>query len=205
MPLPPQRIVPNQKKQKSPAWMGAALILAAFGLIYMVWNSDQIAGKTEQASMSKKERSKIDLVVNKHLIMTNKKIELEQERARLEHLTDTPSVGDQILPRNKPNALYGVDHSSDRNELNAVRDLERPPELNISSPDAVIQSELADTAAIAESERRYRDEYARQFIANAKAAGYAIELDDNFVVKKVMKIKPQGRTLFDRGGGSAAH
>lgn len=198
MPLSAPRQVSAPKK-KMPAFVGLIFVIAAAGLLWMVWNADRLAlpGMSEQASKKPKDLSKIESVVNRHLIMTNKKIELERERARLEHLADTPEVGDSILPRARPNTLYGVDHGSDRNELNAVRDLERAPDINISSPDAVIQAEMADKQAIAESERRFREEYARQFIANARAGGYDIELDDNFVVTKVRKIKAAPKSIFD--------
>ena len=201
----PRRSPPSPKRP-TPVWLGPALILAAFGLIWMVWQADSEKGTGAAHQASKRpDLVKIEKVVNKHLIMTNKKIELEQEKARLEHLAEAPSVGDQVLPRTRPNTLYGVDHSSDRNELNAARDLSRQRELNLHTPDAVIQSELADSDAISERERRFREEYARQFIANARAAGYEIELDDNFVVKSVKRLRPNTNPRLFQGVPSVAH
>lgn len=150
------------------------------------------------------DRHKVDAIVNKHLMMTNKKIELSQEKTRIEQLDSVPEVGMSILPRQRHGALYGIEANSDRNENNAIRDLERPKEIDVSSPDAIIQNEFADRQKQAIQESRARDEYARQFIANARAAGYVIELDDRFVVKSVRRLKPEEQSIFHRTP-SASH
>jgi hypothetical protein len=178
------------------------LFLAAGVLFWLAWQPQ--GGNIEQTS-SRKDLSQIEGIVNRHLIMTNKKIELEQEQARLKVLRDAPTVGEQILPRWRPNQNAGVDHSPDRNELNAARDLERRAEINLSSPDTVIQSELADSEALAKAEAKYREEYARKFIENARAGGYEIQLDENYVVKSVKKIEPNQNPRLFQGRASASH
>lgn len=175
---------------------GLLFLLLAVALVGAAFFFDP--GQQKSKATHKIEQSKVENLVNKHLIMTNKKIELEQEKLRLEHLSTNPEVGASILPRGRHGALYGVEQNSDRSETNAIRDLERTKEMNLASPDAVIQSEFADRQSQEIQISNYRNEYARQFIANARAAGFAIELDDNFVVKSVKKIKPQEEAIFGR-------
>ena len=195
---------PKKEKKKSRGFIGWFFFAAAAGLFYFAWkgNLSRNQGSTNQSS--KRDLGKIDSMVNKHLLMTNKKIEIEQERARLINNPGVPSIGEQILPRSKPYQVRGVDHSADRNEANAVRDLEKPRDLNLASPDTVIQSELADTETLTAQDLQSRKEYARQFLENARAGGYAVELDENYVVRSVKKIEPSHRMhLFDSRGGAS--
>ena len=90
--------------------------------------------------------------------------------------------------------------------MNAERDLSKPEDLNLSSPNTIIQSEIADRESKSQYAAKYRDAYAKKFIENARNAGYEIELDDNFVVTHVQRLNstdPNG--LFDTGAGAGSH
>lgn len=181
--------VPVARKPEPRALLGLLFVVGALGLGWFAWKSGD-ESKPSRLPARSRDASQIDAVVNKHLLMTNTKLELERERARLDNNDSIPEVGEQILPRWKPQQVVGVDHSPDRNELNAQRDLEQAKEYNLNSPDVIIQTEMADSEKRHEYEAKYKEEYARRFIENARAGGYEIELDDNFVVKKVRKIAP---------------
>lgn len=198
----PSSTAPRQDDdRKSGGFWALLLILAAGLLLYFAWQGPS-KGSARPSAGGTHDLSSIDSMVNKHLLMTNSKIELEREKARLSNLPSIPAVGEQILNRTKPYQVRGVEVGSDRNEGNAVRDLQKPKELNLASPDTVIQSELADGETQAQRELEYKREYARQFIENARAGGYDVELDENFVVRSVKKIKPKGHgmSLFDGAG-----
>lgn len=190
MPAPVRPAPPPPKGGESRSLLGLIFVIGALALGYFAWKSGGESGEKARTPHRMRDASQIDAVVNKHLLMTNTKLELARERARLDNNDSVPEVGEQILPRWKPQQVIGVDHSPDRNELNAQRDLEEAKEYNLNAPDVIIQSEIADREKRKEYEAKYKEEYARRFIDNARAGGYEIELDDNFVVKKVRKIAP---------------
>ena len=195
---------PAPQKKKKGAALAFLFLLGAAALIWFAWKSGD-AGSATPAPLTAKEMTRIEKVVNRHLLLTNKEIELQQEKARLENKDEViPVVGDQILPRFRPHQVNGVDHSPDRNELNAARDLAKPEDLNLSSPNTVIQSEIADRESKSQYAAKYRDAYAKKFIENARNAGYEIELDDNFVVTHVQRLNSSDpNALFDTGSGAA--
>ncbi len=169
------------------------------GAGFLLWLAFGPQNQNVNHPSERHDLSHVENVVNKHLILTNKKIELAQEAARLKNVQTIPAVGEQILPRWKPSEVVGVDQSYDRNELNAARDLARHPELSLNSPGAIVQSEMADSEVTTQLESEQREEYARQFIQNARAGGYDVELDENYRVKKVRKIRPVGPTQAQGG------
>lgn len=190
-PVPAKPMPASKAGGDSRSFLGLIFLVGALGLGWFAWKKGEDFGRGPAGSGKTRDANQIDAVVNRHLLMTNTKLELERERARLDNNDSIPEVGEQILPRWKPQQVVGVDHSPDRNELNAQRDLEEAKEYNLNSPDVIIQSEMADTEKKHEYETKYKEEYARRFIENARAGGYEIELDDNFVVKKVRKIAPE--------------
>lgn len=208
-PPPVPSAVPPKKKDDTKGLLGLLFLVAAGALIYFAWQEGSVrtdALGTGREPAARHDIKQIETMVNRHLIMTNKQIELQQEKARLENHSSLPAVGERILPRGRPNYNKGVDLSPDRNEMNAARDLEQVKELNLASPHVEIQSEIADREAQAQYEEMYRREYARQFIENARAGGYEVQLDANFTVLSVKKINKneEAMRLFETKS-KAAH
>ena len=110
---------------------------------------------------------------------------------RLENKFYAPQLGDSIWPKiDQHKKNLGVDHSADRNERTAYEDLNRDKhQLSVSDPDHIIQQQINDNDKQNEYEAAYRENYARQFIENARAHGYQIELDSSLVVKSVKQIR----------------
>jgi hypothetical protein len=134
-------------------------------------------------------------IINRHLWMTDKSRELAQEQMKAQNTYTNPRIGDSIWPEGqKSGKQMGVDHSPDTNENNAYQDLNRyPKNLQVQTPDAVIQAQLSDEDRRREYEAAYREEYAKQFIENARRNGYEVLLNDQFVVISVRPIRnPSG-------------
>lgn len=131
-------------------------------------------------------------IVNKHLWMTDQAVELSREQAEINSKFANLKVGESItLPKGKvePKQM-GVDHSADTNEMNAYNDLNRYPKtINATNPDYIIQGQLSDQEQSRQYEAAYREEYVRQFIENARRAGYDVVLNDDLVVVSVRPIR----------------
>ncbi len=136
------------------------------------------------------DQKEIDLKVNRNLFMTNKSKELEQEKRKVE-LDSLPKVGEQIFPINKLENKESIDFSNDRNEETAVDDLDRYPKNYqlYDSPHFNTQQELTTRDQIMNEKEKYKHEYARQFIENARQSGYEVKLSEDFVVLSVKRIK----------------
>lgn len=184
--------------------LGAALFFVFLATIPDKKGQRNVASKSASATAQKTENR-----VNQHLFMTSKKMELAEQQAALKNQVYAPTVGDSVWPKhdNKVNS-YGVDHSPDANENNAFRDLNRDSrEVNYDSPNAVIQGQLYDQEKGSQYEAAYKKEYARQFVENARMNGYAVTLDSNYVVIKVVPIRRPSQQdsapLFKSSGGGA--
>jgi hypothetical protein len=148
------------------------------------------SGHRDFASTQKLQvEDKIQRISNKHLFMTAKELEITARKRNAENYLQAPYVGQKVIDMTYA-PVKGVDHSADRNEETAYRDLRRhEPEFNLSSPQHIVQNELRerqDQAAYVES---YRTEYARQFVENARRAGYDVRLSADLVVLSVRKLK----------------
>ncbi len=173
------------------------LILALLAIVvttFLLWPTPKktkplTAGHISASSHQAEE------IINKHLWMTEKSKELAQEQMKAQNDFTNPKIGDSIWPDGqKSGKQIGVDHSPDTNENNAFEDLNRyPKNLQVQTPDAVIQGQLSDEDRRREYEAAYREEYAKQFIENARRNGYEVLLNDKLVVISVRPIRnPSG-------------
>ena len=134
--------------------------------------------------------AKANELSNTHLFLTSKRIELEQERRRLENLQQASHSATEVVEPSSYNENAGVQHAGDRNETSAYDDLRRyEPEVQATSPSYEVQSSLFEKQKLAEYTEEYKREYARQFIANARAGGYDVRLSKDFVVLSVTRIR----------------
>jgi hypothetical protein len=134
-------------------------------------------------------------LVNKHLFMTDQAMELSKEKVAIQNQFANLKIGQSIVPGKKfePQQL-GVDHSPDSNETTAFDDLNRYPKtITATNPDNIIQGQLRDQDETKRYEVAYREEYVRQFVENARRAGYDVQLNDDLVVVSVRPIRnPSG-------------
>lgn len=142
--------------------------------------------------------------VNKHLFHTSQKIEHTREKMRLETF-ELSQKG--VKSAGPPIPQGGLDLSTDPRVEALVRDLDRDAKESggPKNPNELIQMELFEQEQFAQYSEEYKKEYARQFVENAKKAGYRIILNDQYKVISVVPIrKPaQDFKLFDSRGGTA--
>ncbi len=178
------------KKQDSSILFLILLVAAGvFGALYLLWPESQTGGRVDGKRVSA-TTPQAQALVNKHLWIVSQQQEFAEKKRELENVFQSPQIGDSIWPvvENRRN-FDGIDHSPDRNEQQAFKDLNRyPKEFQMNNPDQVIQGQLADEQKLEAYKREYQAEYARQFIENARRNGYQVELDDNYVVIRVTPI-----------------
>lgn len=177
----------NAQDQKA-AVLVILLLLGASVFAFLALKSP--SGSAEFASQSVKANSpQANELSNSHLFLTSKRIELEQERRRLDNLQKAANSATEIVDGNQYHENYGVKEDGDRYEKSAYEDLRRyEPEVRAASPSYEVQSALFEREKLAQYSEEYKSEYARQFIANARAAGYDVRLNSEFVVVSVAPI-----------------
>jgi hypothetical protein len=162
--------------------------------------------KSKPPSNDSTARAKeIEERVNKHLFQTSQKIELNREKMQVE----TAEMADKgVRPiQREPDLPNGVDFSGDPRIESLVQDLGRDVKDSgdPKSPNDLIQAELFQQDQLQQYSEAYKKEYARQFVENARKAGYEVVLSESY---KVLAVKPlrkpaQDFRLFNNGGGSA--
>lgn len=167
-----------------------ALVLGAGAVILFPGKSDQPVAEVNPIDLKdEKKRRQIEATVNRHIQLTNRKIETEKEKIRIEAGFVIPKVGMQIsrpyVPSGKDD---GLDLRADKNEYNPVRDLDRrPPAATPNSAGAIVQSEMAEAQAQKALEEQYQKEYAKQFIEEARRNGYDVKVGPDY---RVIEVRP---------------
>ncbi len=170
--------------------------------------SDFGAGNKRLISSLNPKSEQVEAIVNKHLSATDQKIRIENDLAEM-RMVNPPSVGDRVWPAgakqlgggsgSKP-GTESIDLSQDSRDHNVVDDLNRNRKEygKYKSPDFIIQNENAAKEQSVIATRLAREKYAQQFIENARAHGYQVKVDENFVVIEVRKIsKPASYQIPD--------
>jgi hypothetical protein len=164
---------------------GMALLLLALATMLILFSmpdeDEDIAAHDSSKDRPSAYSPKVQELVNKHLQMTQKKIELGEQQAGINYRA--PEVGSRLYPVNNENSVSGI---------------ELPPESGAgigqnqqtaNSPDAIIQREIHAQEANAQASQAEREEYARQFKENARRNGWEVTLNEDFVVTGVRPIK----------------
>lgn len=184
------------------------LLLLASSTILMIFAvGEDISSESIEKSPIDPHSQIVEEKMNRHLKLTAQKIELEKLRAQIA-TGNLPKVGEKLFkdsgfPKGED---YGVQMNSDPNEDRTYRDLNRHPKDFglVKTADSVIKEEKAQEEMLARQLEAERREYARQFIENARRAGYELKVSDDFVVTGVRKIQPERNALFNNPGESGA-
>jgi hypothetical protein len=176
----------KEKSEKEKSMLLALLLfLGAGGLVFAYLDSD---GKRSGAAALTKTKQ-YEAVVNKHLMMTNERIELEKRRMDAEN---TKLLNEASTKRDQQKAYSNderLDLSMENRGAEVAKEIGRgPKEITVESPHEVVQQELYNEQLANQSSQAYREQYARQFIENARRGGYEVKLSADF--SKVLSVKP---------------
>lgn len=195
----PPRVDDSSKK--------TALIL--FGLAFLLGVVAYIAGQRSEPpvdneakrAVSEEQRRKLEASVNRHIQMTNRKIETDKEKVKIEAGFTIPRVG-MLVAKPVTEEQMTLDLRSDQNEMNPVRDLDRRANTSTTqSARDIVQAEMADQQDYQVLEEQYKKEQARQFIENARRNGYDVKLGPDY---RVIEVRPiDGAPVNDESRGGA--
>jgi hypothetical protein len=171
-------------------WTLALALFLSAGIIAFYAVQVPLEGRSDLASKpSLLEDPIVQRRSNQHLFMTAKELEIAALKRQYENQLQAPYVGQKLIDLTFA-PPKGVDHSADRNEETAYKDLQRDQhDLNLTSPQHIVQSQLRENEELAAYSESYRQAYASQFVENARRAGYEVRLSADLVVLSVRKIK----------------
>lgn len=178
------QIVKDQERKNGPL----AFILLALALaIGLYAYKSETPKPTETVELTQASRQKMEVAVNRHIQVTNRKMEVEKDQVKVASYA-VPKVGEFVLPRG-PGLEPGFNQRADKNEMNAIRDLRRNNQpISISAND-LIHGEMATQEEGAQMDEAAKQEYVRQFIANARRNGYEVQLSPDLQVIGVRQIR----------------
>lgn len=168
------------------------LVLLVIGFLLIFWEQDPSQQKAAQEQKANVDNQKKMSLVNRHLKETA--LQLEQDRIK------RASEASKVIERYKTSEEQSTYESqndlsfeSDFNMQKLTQDLNRSQELSDDqlTPEQIVQSQLLDRQIMDKEDQAYREEYARQFVENAKAAGWDIVLSPDLEVISVKKRKPK--------------
>lgn len=182
----------ESKKTSRPA-MWLFFLALSVGLLAVVVgvNSKTVNGKTSIDLTNLEQRRKLEASVNRHIQMTNRKIETERERIKIDAAFAIPRVGHLVSQASKEFQTGRLELKADRGEYNSARDVDRRGESTQSiSVSNVVHNDMAEAELQRYADEAYRKEYARQYIESARRNGYDVQIDANYRVISVKELPP---------------
>lgn len=170
--------------------IGLLFLLLAGGLLFFGGNKNT-KNSDDQVSLKNPETLE---KINRHMQDTNRQMYLQEQKAYIESKKSYNEF--HKAPSQQP---YQVDHS----EVSIPQYEEGPQNFAMpKDPHDLIQEELFREQADRQYTEAYKKEYARQFVENAKAAGWLIKLDASYRIISVRPLRKPAEKLFpDSSGG----
>jgi hypothetical protein len=195
---------PKKDEQKERSMLIALILFIGAGaLIFMSLGSDK--KKAAAGAAAKTKTSEYQRNVNRHLMLTNEKMQMERRRMDVENFQSADRLQDaraQKAFQPRQNLDLSTD-SRGYDIANEIRRGEKPPG-EPSTPDEVVQAELYNREQANQYDQAYREEYARQFVENARRGGYKVRLSED--LSRVIQVQPirnpSGANTGFEGGGT---
>ncbi len=180
------------------------LFLGAAGLVFAYLSGEESTPRKVAPRSVKSER--YEKSVNRHLMITNERIEMARQRMQIE-----AQVLSSEFSSTRPQQAYEnpnrLDLSQDTRAQEIAEELGRGAHRQEGlSPHDVVQRELFNADQLQEYTQAYKEEYARQFVENARRGGYKVILSED--LSRVIKVIPirnpsNSMNLFESGGSGA--
>lgn len=196
----------SEKSQKEKSiFLALLLFIGAAVLIFAYLGSEESVAPKGRGTSAVAKSEKFEKSVNRHLMLTNEKMEMARQRMQLENarLMHSSRNTESAQPYVNESRL---DLSSDTRATEIAEELGRGSRKEeLHSPDDIVQKELFDAAQMEEYSQAYKEEYARQFVENARRGGYHVILSED--LSQVISVKPlrkpsNGMNLFNDGTGA---
>ncbi len=175
------------------------MLIGALALVLAYFSYSPVSDKKLVASGSSRSKN-FERSVNKHLMFTNDRMDMERRKIEIENkrlLMDKAVIGNpsQVPYSNEGKLDLSSAESSETLVASALGRGARVEE--ISSPQDVVQKEVFTREQMAEYTQAYKEEYARQFIENARKGGYKVILSEDMSrVISVQSIRDPSKGTF---------
>jgi hypothetical protein len=186
------------------------IILIVLGAALLWIGLNQPNQASSYSSVSPKNNlttQKIDNSINSHMRLTERKL-LDTQLARdLDNrlTTRTNPEADPFSIGKGHDASLGVDLEQENKAAQVYKDISKPSiRYDIDSdPEEKIRAQMALQKWMAEYDQRYKEQYIKAFIENARRAGYRLEVNGELEVTKVEKIDNRMPQSDSRSGDGA--
>lgn len=169
------------------------VFVAAAGILLYLGLSD--SGQSSRAgNLARDER--VQASANEHLRRTAEKMEMERRQQALRSWQLVNEYGKTVGERAYAPPREGAELQEGNSAESVARDLGRVRDqldLENASASELIHHQLFEAQNAEMQDKAFRDEYARQFIENARRGGWEIKLDANYKVISVKKIDRRSR------------
>ena len=188
--------------QKRSSLIALLLLIGAGAVLFIGMSQEQ----KQSAGQGHRRSEAHDNLVNRHLFLTNEKIEATRQQAEIKANEQIYGLRKNVQAPPKVEAR-GVDLEADYRAYEVAEQIGRGPQPTpgAQSPNEWVQEELFYDEQQREYSEAYKAEYARQFVENARRKGWDVRLSDDY---RVLSVKPlrkptnQG-TVFSTGVGGA--
>ena len=174
-------------------YIAGGMIVSAL-LIFLGLENDSSSQKNSQAGSvefssrsGRVSNSAYDEKVNKHLFQTQAQKDLKAAKAQAENTMMAPDLHDVAAQTKYGGRNNGVQTHSDIWDDQIVQEFEKTQQQESYKPDFQVQQELYENQMMNQYDQAYREEYKKQFIENARRAGYQVKLGPD---NKVISVKP---------------
>ncbi len=166
--------------------MGLILLLLAVGL-FLLEDDGTPKSQTHQGLRSKETQE----LVNRHLRETSQEMILKQQKSAIE-------AQQEILNSQKSGPQQKFNYNPHQLEISEYQD---NPTFNqevgrgvksfdyAKDPNEIVQGKLFQDQAEEKYSEQYKKEYARQFVENARTAGWEIKVDASYRVISAKRIQ----------------
>lgn len=193
----------SDNKKDNPLFLVLLLFIGAGALFFMYMKSPAELPKSKDPRVSSE---KFEKSVNKNLMLTNENIEMAQKRMQIENSEYAKEFSSTAAQKAFAAENKGLDLSADTGAAEVANDLGRGEKRSDTAidPHEIVQGEMLYNQQSAEYNKAYKEEYARQFVENARRGGYKVILSDDYKVLSVTPIrKPtQIMNLFEGDAAS---
>lgn len=178
--------------------LGFLLMFGSAALIFFAASEEAPQDSSQLSSTSVSARTpEVERIVNKHLLETNHRLEMQRSRRMVENFKSAPQVGQRLVSPQGTQLMDGVAMHGDKNQEEASLRVGRDrAQVHYDSPAQRVQAELADQQRQAYAQAKAKEEYAQKFVENARRGGWNVILDENYVIVDVQKVGKEKPRLF---------
>lgn len=165
------------------------LFLGAGVLVFSSLGPEEHKSQSMTGNILALKTEKFEKSVNKHLMHTNERMKLEKQKTYLENVRLLNNDLNSMPAQHRYVNDDKLDLSSDNRAAEIAEELGRGVHKEqANGPDDIVQKDLFNEQQMQEYSQAYREEYARQFIENARRGGYKVILSSDLT--RVISVIP---------------